>query len=189
MEVIMKKLVLLSLLASALALSNASMSIESVFIDSFSKGPHPMNQHQCARLEDIFTQNYKDICLAPVNLKHQKFIENVLNTNNTLSILSDAHKNILGFITYKVDETNFNSMNIELLAIDKKHQKMGYGSTLLEYATDCARKLGVERMDLLALSQTLGFYNKHGFKPIKNFDYSLKDENRSVTIYKLEKMV
>lgn len=185
----MKKLFLLSLLTSIFALSHVIVNAEHVSIDTFSKGPHPMNQHQCARLEDIFTQNYKDICLAPVNLKHQKFIEHVVNTKNTLSILSDAHKNILGFITYKVDETNFNSMNIELLAIDKKHQKMGYGSTLLEYATESARKLGVERMNLLALSQTLGFYNKHGFKPIKNFDYPLKDENRSVTIYKLEKVV
>ncbi len=185
----MKKLLLLSLAASILALTHVIVNAEHVRIETFSKGPHPMNQHQCARLEDIFTQNYKDICLAPVNLKHQKFIENVLNTKNTLSILSDARKNILGFITYKVNETNFNSMNIELLAIDIKHQRMGHGSTLLEYVTESAREQGIERMDLLALSQTLGFYNKHGFQPIRDFAYPLKDENRSVTIYKLEKMV
>ena len=185
----MKKLFLLSLLTSILALSNASMSIDPVFIDSYAKDSRLMNLHQCARLEDIFTQNYKDICLAPVNQQHQRFINHVLYTKNNVAILSDAYKNIIGFMTYKVDGPQFNSMNIELLAIDKKHQKMGYGSTLLSHATQCARNLGFKEIDLFALSHTLGFYHKHGFEPVSHFDYHIEADNRSVQIYKLRKLV
>ncbi len=185
----MKKLLLVSLVASIFALSHLILRAENIRIASYAKGPHRLDRSVSQGLENIFNQNYKEICLAPDNQKKQNFYHHVINTTNTLCVLSDIQKNILGFITFNVNETTNNSIHVELLAINKNHQKMGYGSTLLEHATQVARQQGMQHMDLLALSSTLSFYNKNGFKPIHNFDYQLPYENRSVRLYQLEKMV
>lgn len=58
------------------------------------------------------------------------------------------------------------------LAVRKYWQNMGYGSKLLEFVSDYAKKQGVKILKVEAVGKNTPFYERSGFKVVSEMDYT-----------------
>jgi ribosomal protein S18 acetylase RimI-like enzyme len=92
--------------------------------------------------------------------RNHSLIINVLKENST----------IIGFITYYQSEKD--TGDIELLAIDSAYQGLGYGKKLMNYVYNWFKKIGCKYIQLYVYTsnnQAIQFYKHLGFVVKKSF--------------------
>ena len=82
------------------------------------------------------------------------------NSNSFIIELTGIDPNVmLGFLAYKIHGEIF---SINFLSISKDHQRKGLGTLLMNCAEDIAKNLNVTVINLYALKDSIGFYEKLG---------------------------
>ncbi len=90
-----------------------------------------------------------------------------------IGFVAASDQRVAGFITLYVTEGR---LHIGWLAVDKRMQRQGLGSLLLESAESKARQLGIDELATYTLGEsvsyppyemTRSFYRKHGFRVYK----------------------
>lgn len=94
-------------------------------------------------------------------------------------IVANVSANIMNF-TYGGNRKNF--IQIGTVMTDEKYRKMGYGRKIIERVIDDYKDY--DGIYLFANDRARGFYDKIGFKPIDQYEYSTVSSSDSETTFK-----
>ena len=100
----------------------------------------------------------------PLNLEWSK--EDLLNENQQNHFALKNQSNIIGsFCLKKIDCT---TIRLRQMAIEKKYQKQGYGSSILKFTEKFAIKNNYKKIIIIARLSAMDFYKKNFFKTSGN---------------------
>lgn len=186
----MKKLILTLLIFASRAIGQNSQAVDQSAIAITDACTSTYEETDYKNLLEIFTQNYHELVLdGPSDELNKYFTDYVVTNFTTLKVIRDAQKNIVGFITFWSKKPFDNCIEIPLLAINKKYQKMGLGSRLIAFVTEFAKKSGFKHIELTASSDTLAFYQKNGFSITRQYKHYSEEEQRATQLFVLKKIV
>ena len=96
----------------------------------------------------------------PLNLEWSK--EDLLNENKQIHFALKNQSEIVGsFCLKKID---CSTIRLRQMAIEKKFQKQGYGSSILKFTEKFAIKNNYKKIIIIARLSALDFYKKNSFK-------------------------
>jgi len=114
----------------------------------------------------------------PLNLKWSK--EDLLNENQQIHFaLKNQNKIVGSFCLKKID---CSTMRLRQMAIEKKWQRQGYGSSILKFTEKFAIKNNYKKIIIIARLSALDFYKKNFFKTSGNIFIDLTVN--SIKMYK-----
>ena len=96
----------------------------------------------------------------PLNLEWSK--EDLLNENKQIHFALKNQSEIVGSFCLK--KINCSTIRLRQMAIEKKFQKQGYGSSILEFTEKFAIKNNYKKIIIIARLSALDFYKKNLFK-------------------------
>ena len=96
----------------------------------------------------------------PLNLKWSK--EDLLNENQQNHFALKTQSEIVGSFCLK--KINCSTIRLRQMAIEKKFQKQGYGSSILKFTEKFAIKNNYKKIIIIARLSALDFYKKNLFK-------------------------
>ena len=100
----------------------------------------------------------------PLNLEWSK--EDLLNENQQNHFALKNQSNIIGsFCLKKID---CSTIRLRQMAIEKKYQKQGYGSSILKFTEKFAIKNNYQKIIIIARRSAMDFYKKKFFKTSGN---------------------
>jgi histone acetyltransferase (RNA polymerase elongator complex component) len=100
----------------------------------------------------------------PLNLEWSK--EDLLNENNKSTFALKNQSEIIGSFCLK--KINCSTIRLRQMAIEKKFQKQGYGSSILKFTEKFAIKNNYKKIIIIARLSALDFYKKNFFKTSGN---------------------
>ncbi len=114
----------------------------------------------------------------PLNLEWSK--EDLLNENKQIHFALKNQSEIIGSFCLK--KINCSTIRLRQMAIEKKFQKQGYGSSILKFTEKFAIKNNYKKIIIIARLSVLDFYKKNFFKTSGNIfiDVTVK----SIKMYK-----
>ena len=114
----------------------------------------------------------------PLNLEWSK--EDLLNENKQNHFALKNQSEIIGsFCLKKID---YSTIRLRQMAIEKKLQRQGYGSSILKFAEEFAIKNNYKKIIIIARLSAINFYKKNFFKTSGNI---FKDVTvKSIKMYK-----
>ena len=74
---------------------------------------------------------------------------------------------------------------IRYMAIKKKYSRLGYGSKLIKYLEDISNRNGIQKIFLNSRANAVKFYEKNGYKLIKEVDPSFGN----IDHFRMEKLL
>jgi histone acetyltransferase (RNA polymerase elongator complex component) len=114
----------------------------------------------------------------PLNLEWSK--EDLLNENKQIHFALKNQSEIIGsFCLKKID---CSTIRLRQMAIEKKFQKQGYGSSILKFTEKFAIKNNYKKIIIIARLSALDFYKKNFFKTSGNIFTEVKVS--SINMYK-----
>ena len=114
----------------------------------------------------------------PLNLKWSK--EDLLNENQQNHFALKNQSEIVGsFCLKKID---YSTIRLRQMAIEKKWQRQGYGSSILKFTEKFAIKNNYKKIIIIARLSALDFYKKNFFKTSGNIFIDLTVN--SIKMYK-----
>jgi histone acetyltransferase (RNA polymerase elongator complex component) len=96
----------------------------------------------------------------PLNLEWSK--EDLLNENKQIHFALKNQSEIVGSFCLK--KINCSTIRLRQMAIEKKFQKQGYGSSILKFTEKFAIKNNYKKIIIIARLSALDFYKKNLFK-------------------------
>ena len=96
----------------------------------------------------------------PLNLEWSK--EDLLNENKQIHFALKNQSEIVGSFCLK--KINCSTIRLRQMAIEKKFQKQGYGSSILKFTEKFAIKSNYKKIIIIARLSALDFYKKNLFK-------------------------
>ena len=96
----------------------------------------------------------------PLNLEWSK--EDLLNENKQIHFALKNQSEIVGSFCLK--KINCSTIRLRQMAIEKKFQKQGYGSSILKFTEKFAFKNNYKKIIIIARLSALDFYKKNLFK-------------------------
>ena len=100
----------------------------------------------------------------PLNLEWSK--EDLLSENKQIHFALKNQSEIVGsFCLKKID---CSTIRLRQMAIEKKYQKQGYGSSILKFTEKFATKNNYKKIIIIARLSALDFYKKNFFKTSGN---------------------
>jgi len=96
----------------------------------------------------------------PLNLEWSK--EDLLNENKQIHFALKNQSEIVGSFCLK--RINCSTIRLRQMAIEKKFQKQGYGSSILKFTEKFAIKNNYKKIIIIARLSALDFYKKNLFK-------------------------
>ena len=96
----------------------------------------------------------------PLNLEWSK--EDLLNENKQIHFALKNQSEIVGSFCLK--KINCSTIRLRQMAIEKKFQKQGYGSSILKFTEKFAIKNNYKKIIIIARLSELDFYKKNLFK-------------------------
>ena len=96
----------------------------------------------------------------PLNLEWSK--EDLLNENKQIHFGLKNQSEIVGSFCLK--KINCSTIRLRQMAIEKKFQKQGYGSSILKFTEKFAIKNNYKKIIIIARLSALDFYKKNLFK-------------------------
>ena len=96
----------------------------------------------------------------PLNLKWSR--EDLLNENQQNHFALKNQSDIVGSFCLK--KINCSTIRLRQMAIEKKFQKQGYGSSILKFTEKFAIKNNYKKIIIIARLSALDFYKKNLFK-------------------------
>ena len=96
----------------------------------------------------------------PLNLEWSK--EDLLNENKQIHFALKNQYEIVGSFCLK--KINCSTIRLRQMAIEKKFQKQGYGSSILKFTEKFAIKNNYKKIIIIARLSALDFYKKNLFK-------------------------
>ena len=96
----------------------------------------------------------------PLNLEWSK--EDLLNENKQIHFALKNQSEIVGSFCLK--KINCSTIRLRQMAIEKKFQKQGYGSSILKFTEKFAVKNNYKKIIIIARLSALDFYKKNLFK-------------------------
>ena len=121
-----------------------------------------------------------DLFVSVETVISEEEYKNLIENGNIVVIKDEG--NIVGYATYFIKEKDNHGwrrrkqFNIEALGIGAEYRRRGYGTKLLEYLKDLAKKLECTDMYLTVNEENIpaiNNYEKFGFK-VKNIAYSME---------------
>ena len=114
----------------------------------------------------------------PLNLEWSK--EDLLNENKQIHFALKNQSEIIGSFCLK--KINCSTIRLRQMAIEKKFQKQGYGSSILKFTEKFAIQNNYKKIIIIARLSALDFYKKNFFKTSGNIftDVTLS----SINMYK-----
>ena len=100
----------------------------------------------------------------PLNLEWSK--EDLLNENKQIHFALKNQSEIIGSFCLK--KINCSTIRLRQMAIEKKFQKHGYGSSILKFTEKFAIKNNYKKIIIIARLSALDFYKKNFFKTSGN---------------------
>ena len=100
----------------------------------------------------------------PLNLEWSK--EDLLNENKQIHFALKNQSKIIGSFCLK--KINCSTIRLRQMAIEKKFQKQGYGSSILKFTEKFAIKNNYKKIIIIAILSALDFYKKNFFKTSGN---------------------
>ena len=100
----------------------------------------------------------------PLNLEWSK--EDLLNENKKIHFALKNQSEIVGSFCLK--KINCSTIRLRQMAIEKKFQKQGYGSSILKFTEKFAIKNNYKKIIIIARLSALDFYKKKFFKTSGN---------------------
>ena len=100
----------------------------------------------------------------PLNLEWSK--EDLLNENKQIHFALKNQSKIIGSFCLK--KINCSTIRLRQMAIEKKFQKQGYGSSILKFTEKFAIKNNYKKIIIIARLSSLDFYKKNFFKTSGN---------------------
>jgi histone acetyltransferase (RNA polymerase elongator complex component) len=100
----------------------------------------------------------------PLNLEWSK--EDLLNENKQIHFALKNQSEIFGSFCLK--KINCSTIRLRQMAIEKKFQKQGYGSSILKFTEKFAIKNNYKKIIIIARLSALDFYKKNFFKTSGN---------------------
>ena len=100
----------------------------------------------------------------PLNLEWSK--EDLLNENKQIHFALKTQSEIIGSFCLK--KINCSTIRLRQMAIEKKFQKQGYGSSILKFTEKFAIKNNYKKIIIIARLSALDFYKKNFFKTSGN---------------------
>jgi histone acetyltransferase (RNA polymerase elongator complex component) len=100
----------------------------------------------------------------PLNLEWSK--EDLLNENKQIHFALKNQSEIIGSFCLK--KINCSTIRLRQMAIEKKFQKQGYGSSILKFTEKFAIKNNYKKIIIIARLSALDFYKKNFFKTSGN---------------------
>ena len=100
----------------------------------------------------------------PLNLEWSK--EDLLNENKQIHFALKNQSEIVGSFCLK--KINCSTIRLRQMAIEKKFQKQGYGSSILKFTEKFAIKNNYKKIIVIARLSALDFYKKNFFKTSGN---------------------
>ena len=114
----------------------------------------------------------------PLNLEWSK--EDLLNENKQIHFALKNQSEIIGsFCLKKID---CSTIRLRQMAIEKKFQKQGYGSSILKFTEKFSIKNNYKKIIIIARLSALDFYKKNFFKTSGNIFTEVKVS--SINMYK-----
>ena len=114
----------------------------------------------------------------PLNLEWSK--EDLLNENKQIHFALKNQSEIIGSFCLK--KINCSTIRLRQMAIEKKFQKQGYGSSILKFTEKFAIKNNYKKIIIIARLSALDFYKKNFFKTSGNIFTEVKVS--SINMYK-----
>ena len=114
----------------------------------------------------------------PLNLEWSK--EDLLNENKQIHFALKTQSEIIGSFCLK--KINCSTIRLRQMAIEKKFQKQGYGSSILKFTEKFAIKNNYKKIIIIARLSALDFYKKNFFKTSGNIFTEVKVS--SINMYK-----
>ena len=96
----------------------------------------------------------------PLNLEWSK--EDLLNENKQIHFALKNQSEIVGSFCLK--KINCSTIRLRQMAIEKKFQKQGYGSSILKFTEKFAIKNNYKKIIIIARLSAMDFYKKNLFK-------------------------
>ena len=96
----------------------------------------------------------------PLNLEWSK--EDLLNENKQIHFALKNQSEIIGSFCLK--KINCSTIRLRQMAIEKKFQKQGYGSSILKFTEKFAIKNNYKKIIIITRLSALDFYKKNLFK-------------------------
>jgi ribosomal protein S18 acetylase RimI-like enzyme len=140
-----------------------------------------INNFEIEQIERIFYESFDKKILDEFNFieklrKNDFFLYS--NFNNEIFytdvLIDKGSDSVIGFLTYF--KSDYETLWILLLAIDKSERKKGYGKLMLENIFLKASKMGLKKISLCTESNNISaisFYEKIGFVNLKKENYIL----------------
>ena len=100
----------------------------------------------------------------PLNLEWSK--EDLLNENKQIHFALKNQSEIIGSFCLK--KINCSTIRLRQMAIEKKFQKQGYGSSILKFTEKFAIQNNYKKIIIIARLSALDFYKKNFFKTSGN---------------------
>ena len=100
----------------------------------------------------------------PLNLEWSK--EDLLNENKQIHFALKIQSEIIGSFCLK--KINCSTIRLRQMAIEKKFQKQGYGSSILKFTEKFAIQNNYKKIIIIARLSALDFYKKNFFKTSGN---------------------
>ena len=145
-----------------------------------------INQINEQLLELCYQSGYMSRFFLDSRIDNNKFKEmysiwllNSINTGNSDLIVFKYNEKYLGFVTYKIKNSN---VSIELIAVDESSRGMGVGRCLLEAVEDIAVKFRLNKVLIptqLDNNNAIAFYKHLGYEVFKReyLNHIWYDEN------------
>ena len=123
------------------------------------------------------------------SLRHKNIMLEELKNNNAHCIyIKDNGKIVAGLSSWYI--SNFNSLLIDLLAVEKDYRNKHIASNLLNDLYETAKKENIKYLQVAPEKENYGFYMKNGFIPVLNVCGIIRnleiDEIRKTNIYDFE---
>ena len=114
----------------------------------------------------------------PLNLEWSK--EDLLNENKQIHFALKNQSEIIGSFCLK--KINCSTIRLRQMAIEKKFQKQGYGSSILKFTEKFAIRNNYKKIIIIARLSAIDFYKKNFFKTSGNIFIDVTVE--SIKMYK-----
>lgn len=97
--------------------------------------------------------------------KNKEILQQYINGEVKIFGLYDKWDKFMGTVMLQGDL-------VRHLAVRKYYQGMGYGSKLLEFVSDYAKKQGVKKLKVVCVGKNTPLYERNGFKIIGDINYN-----------------
>lgn len=157
------------------------------------KAQHVKNKNDINKLMLFFDEVFGELTEIheDTSLRHKNIMLNELKNNNTHCIyVKDNEKIIAGLSSWYI--STFNSLLIDLLAVEKHYRNKHIATNLLNDLYETAKKENIKYLQVSPEKENYSFYMKSGFMPVLNVCGVISnikiDEIRKNNIYNFEEI-